>query len=298
MVPEIMAEHAVGFRQRAEQLVAHLPPLLVEAERVAAIVAQGVHGRRRVGPGETFWQYRRYQQGDAATMIDWRASAKSTRLYVRENEWEAAESVWLWADTSPSMRFASRLSQTSKLDRARLLLMALAVLLVRGDENIALLGSDRRPRTGSAALTRFATALIREPGEEAVSLPRLDILPRHAQLVLIGDFLEPLEDMAAMVKHFAGLGVTGHMVQVLDPAEETLPYAGRVLFDGLEREGTMLASRAEALRDRYVRRLAAHRDSLSLLARRAGWTFTIHHTDRPPQAALLPLYIDLAGQVS
>jgi len=293
-----MADNAVGFRQRAEQLVAHLPPLLVEAEHVAAIVAQGVHGRRRVGPGETFWQYRRYQQGDAATMIDWRASAKSTRLYVRENEWEAAESVWLWADASPSMRFESRLSQTSKLDRARLLLMSLAVLLVRGDENIALLGSDRRPRTGSAALTRFATRLIRDGDEEALSLPRLDILPRHAQLVLIGDFLEPLEALDAMIKHFAGLGVTGHMVQVFDPAEETLPYAGRVLFDGLEREGSMLASRAEALREQYVARLAAHRDTLSAMARRAGWTFTVHHTDKPPQAALLPLYIDLAGQVN
>lgn len=292
-----MAENAVGFRQRAEQLVAHLPPLLVEAERVAAIVAQGVHGRRRVGPGETFWQYRRYQQGDAATMIDWRASAKSTRLYVRENEWEAAESVWLWADASASMGFQSRLSQTSKRDRARLLLMALAVLLVRGDENIALLNVDRRPRTGSAALTRFATRLIRDGEEEPVSLPRLDILPRHAQLVLIGDFLEPLESLDAMVKHFAGLGITGHMVQVLDPAEETLPYAGRVLFDGLEREGTMLASRAEALRNDYIRRLAAHRDHLSILTRRAGWSFTVHHTDKPPQTALLPLYIDLSGKV-
>ena len=294
-----MTETAVSFRRRAEQLVANLPPLLVEAERVAAIVAQGVHGRRRVGPGETFWQFRSYERGDAAAMIDWRASAKSMRLYVRETEWEAAESVWLWADASPSMDFASRLATTTKLDRARLLLMALAVLLVRGDENIALLGSDRRPSTGSAALTRFATRLTRAGADdEAASLPRLEILPKHAQLVLVGDFLEPIEALAALIKHFAGMGVTGHMVQVLDPAEESLPYAGRVLFDGMEREGTMLASRAEALRDDYVRRLAAHRDELARLARTAGWTFTIHHTDKAPQAALLPLYIDLAGQVS
>jgi uncharacterized protein (DUF58 family) len=291
-----MAEAPVSFRQRAEQLVAHLPPLLVEAERVAAIVAQGVHGRRRVGPGESFWQFRRYETGDAATMIDWRASAKSTRLYVRENEWEAAESVWLWADGSPSMDFSSRLAEVTKRDRARLLLMALAVLLVRGDENIALLGSDRRPSTGSAALTRFATRLIRDD-DEAQSLPRLDILPKHAQIVLIGDFLEPIGAIEDMIRHFAGLGVTGHMVQVLDPAEETLPYAGRVLFDGLEREGTMLASRAEALREDYVKRLAAHRDTISAYTRHARWTFTIHHTDQPPHAALLPLYIDLAGQV-
>jgi len=115
--------------------------------------------------------------------------------------------------------------------------------------------------------------------------------------VLIGDFLEPVEALEAMVRHFAGLGVTGHLVQVLDPAEESLPYAGRVLFDGLEAEGTMLASRAEALREAYVTRLAAHRETLTALCRHARWTFTVHHTDRPPQAALLPLYVALAGQV-
>ena len=293
-----MAETAVSFRRRAEQLVAHLPPLLVEAEHVAAIVAQGVHGRRRVGPGETFWQFRRYERGDAAAMIDWRASAKSTRLYVRETEWEAAESVWLWADGSPSMRFGSRLAQTTKLERARLVLMALAVLLVRGDENIALLGADRRPGTGSAALTRFATRLVRNSEGGPPSLPPHEILPRRAQLVLVGDFLEPLERLDATIKHFAGLGVTGHMVQVLDPAEETLPYAGRILFDGLEREGAMLASRAEALRDDYIARMGAHRAELSRRARAARWSFATHHTDAPPQTALLPLYVDLAGQAA
>ena len=293
-----MAETAVTFRRRAEQLVAHLPPLLVEAEHVAAIVAQGVHGRRRVGPGETFWQFRRYERGDAATMIDWRASAKSMRLFVRENEWEAAESVWLWADASASMAFNSRLSDSTKLDRARLLLMALAVLLVRGDENIALLGTDKRPRTGSAALTRFATRLMHESDAEPASLPQHEILPKHAQLVLVGDFLEPIEKLNAMIKHFAGLGVIGHLVQVLDPAEETLPYAGRVLFDGLEREGSMLASRAEALRSDYVSRMQAHSEELSRLTRAVRWSFTTHHTDSQPQAALLPLYINLAGQMS
>ncbi len=293
-----MAETAVSFRRRAEQLVAHLPPLLVKAEQVAAIVAQGVHGRRRVGPGETFWQFRRYERGDAATMIDWRASAKSTRLYVRETEWEAAESVWLWADASASMRFGSRLSDTTKLERAQLILMALAVLLVRGDENIALLGTDRRPRTGSAALTRFATRLTHEDGDEPSSLPPLEILPKHAQLVLVGDFLEPLDQLETMIKHFAGSGVIAHLVQVLDPAEETLPYAGRILFDGLESEGIMLASRAEALRSDYVHRLNAHREALARLTRTMGWSFTTHHTDGAPQAALLPLYVDLAGQVT
>jgi uncharacterized protein (DUF58 family) len=109
-----------AIQHRAEQLAARLPPLLVEAERVATTVAQGVHGRRRVGQGETFWQFRQYQPGDAPQRIDWRESAKSQRVYVRETEWEAAQSVWLWRDGSPSMNWTSTKLLPTKEARARL----------------------------------------------------------------------------------------------------------------------------------------------------------------------------------
>ena len=136
---------------------AALPPLLVAAERVAATVAQGVHGRRRVGQGETFWQFRHYQPGDAASRIDWRESAKSQRLYVRETEWEAAQSVWLWRDASPSMDYASASRRLpTKRERAELILRWRSPrLLVRGGERVTLLGSgpagSTRPRGARAA---------------------------------------------------------------------------------------------------------------------------------------------------
>src|SRR6185369_11263876 len=133
-----MAERA-SVQHRAEELAARLPPLLVAAERVAATVAQGVHGRRRVGTGETFWQFRQYQPGDAVQRIDWRESAKSQRVYVRETEWEAAQSVWLWRDASPSMDYASRPDLPTKAARADLLVVALAALLVRGGERVTML---------------------------------------------------------------------------------------------------------------------------------------------------------------
>src|SRR3546814_16205053 len=95
------------LRHRAEQLAATLPPLLVAAERVAATVAQGVHGRRRVGQGETFWQYRHYDFGDQPQSNDWRQSAKSDMLFVRQLEWEGAQSVWLWPYTPASMGWTS-----------------------------------------------------------------------------------------------------------------------------------------------------------------------------------------------
>src|SRR5438128_12589561 len=152
---------ASPLRERAEQAAASLPPLLVAAGRVAITVAQGVHGRRRVGQGETFWQFRQYQPGDAASRIDWRKSAKSERLYVRETEWEAAQSVWLWRDASASMDYTSAGyvpggEWPTKRDRAQLLLVALASLLVRGGERLTVLGSGMAPMSGRIALSRVA----------------------------------------------------------------------------------------------------------------------------------------------
>src|SRR5919112_1752687 len=139
-----MAEHlAAGMRSRVEiarTLAARLPDLLVAARRIAANVMLGVHGRRHPGPGETFWQFRSYVSGEPARQIDWRRSARDHHLYVREREWEAAQTVWLWADLSASMDFRSKLSNTPKVERAVVLMLALAEMLGRGGERVGLPG--------------------------------------------------------------------------------------------------------------------------------------------------------------
>jgi uncharacterized protein (DUF58 family) len=287
---------SVASRQQAELLAATLPPLLVAAERVASIVAQGVHGRRRVGIGETFWQYRRYQPGEETTRVDWRQSARSSHVFVRENEWEAAESIWLWCDRSPSMEYGSDMAPTDKARRASLLTLALAVLLIRGGEHIGLLGEDGQPASGGAALGQMVARLDRLGGQ-GQSLPPAEALPRHAQVVLISDFLSPLDHIEGLIKHYVGSGVKGHVLQVNDPAEEALPFSGRTRFEGMEGEGEILIGRPDSLRDDYAARFAAHRAELSQMVRTAGWSFSVHHTDQPAQAALLALYTAMSAQL-
>jgi uncharacterized protein (DUF58 family) len=291
---------AVPLRDRAEQAAAALPPLLVAAERVAATVAQGVHGRRRVGQGETFWQFRQYQPGDATTRIDWRESAKSQRLYVRETEWEAAQTVWLWRDASPSMDYSSAGyipggDWPTKRDRAELILVALASLLVRGGERLTLLGSGVAPMNGRVTLSRLVQLIERAPSPGASSLPAFEPLPRAGQLVLIGDFLAPLAAINAALARFAGAGLRGHLLQIADPAEEDLPFAGRVRFEGLEERDELVISRVETIRDDYAERFRRHREGLAAIARAVGWTLGYHRTDRPPHLALLALHATLAA---
>ena len=289
------------LRDRAEHTAAALPPLLVAAERVATTVAQGVHGRRRVGQGETFWQFRQYEPGDAATRIDWRESAKSQRLYVRETEWEAAQSVWLWRDPSSSMDYSSAsyiagATWPTKRDRAELILVALASLLVRGGERLTLLGSSVAPMTGRVALSRLVQLIERLPEANAASasVPGFEPLPRLGQLVLIGDFLAPLERINAAVGQFAGAGLKGHLLQIADPAEEDLPFAGRVRFEGVEEPEELVISRVETVRDDYGRRFREHRQGLADIARAVGWTIGYHRTDRAPHLALLALHAALS----
>ena len=148
---------------------------------------------------------------------------------MRETEREAAESIWIWRDGSASMDYASDFAPCTKKDRATVLALALSSLLVQGGESIAPLGHGFTPTPGRAALRRMAHALIDapEPDENAgaASLPPPGHLPRHAQIVLISDFLSPAEDIVARLKDYAAEGIRGHMIQVLDPAEEDLPFS-------------------------------------------------------------------------
>ncbi len=280
--------------QAAQALGAHLPPLMAAAERVAATVAQGVHGRRRVGQGDSFWQYRPFYTGDSAARIDWRISARSDRTYVRETEWEAAQTVCLWRDGGASMRWKSRGAAVEKADRAGLLLLALAALLLRGGERVRLLASDSRPIAGIGGLARLADALAREP--DSFGLPPEARVPRHARVVLIGDLLSPLASLQECVTRLAALPVTGTLLQVLDPAEALLPYEGRVRFDGLRRSETALIPRVENIRAEYAERLAQQQRGLAAICTAAGWRFAVHRTDHPPEAALLSLYAALAPE--
>jgi uncharacterized protein (DUF58 family) len=282
--------------RRAEGLGAHLPPLLVAADRVAATVAQGVHGRRRVGQGDSFWQFRPFLPGDSASRVDWRISARSSRAFVRETEWEAAQTVCLWRDGGPAMRWKSRGAPVAKADRAGLLLLALAALLLRGGERVRLIGAETRALAGRAGLDRIADALEKLPDSDG--LPPRVRLPRNSRVVLIGDFLSPLERIEATVASLAAMQISGTLLQVLDPAEAELPYAGRVKFEGLVGGATALIPRVEGIREQYARRLAAQHDGLTRICGAVGWSFSQHRTDHPPEAALLALYTALAPRTT
>ncbi len=280
----------------AKSLADGLPDLLVEASRVAQTVIAGWHGRRRPGQGETFWQFRPFIDGEPAQRVDWRRSARDDHLFVREREWEAAHTLWLTADLSASMVYRSKLATATKRDRALVLLLALAEVAARAGERVGLLGLSR-PIASRNAAERLAATLAVEAADEASrsALPDPRDVRRFSDVVAIGDLLDPLPATVTWVETLARRGVQGTLVQVLDPVEETFPFDGRTEFRDPETGERIVAGRAETWAEAYRSALAAHRDALSNLCRRVGWSLVVHHTDRPASEVMIAIHARLAG---
>jgi uncharacterized protein (DUF58 family) len=279
----------LSLRARAETLGQSLPPLLAAAEHLSATVILGEHGRRRAGMGDEFWQYRPAHAGDSARMIDWRRSARADSHFVREREWQAAQSVTLWVDTSRSMAFSGDKARPPKVDRARLLALALAMLLLRGGERVGLAGDAAPPRSGRAQVDRLALALAAE-GAADYGVPVASGMAAQGRAVFLSDFLGDLTAVEQAMAHASDKGVRGALVQVLDPAEESFPFDGRTIFESMGGTLRHETLRAGDLKGRYLARLAQRKDRLATLCRASGWHFLTHHSGESAQAALLWLY--------
>jgi uncharacterized protein (DUF58 family) len=275
---------AVG---ESRTLAAAMPRLILEARQVAATVIHGLHGRRRAGPGENFWQYRRFISGESAARVDWRRSARDDHLYVREQEWEAAHTVWIWPDRSPSMAFSSPLVRDSKLYRTLLIALALAEVLVEGGERVGMPGLMRP--TGSRNVVELMAQAIVHDRNERLSLPP-DFAPSPlAEIVLLSDLWTEIAQMRRTITQLSASGAHGHVVQIVDPAEETFPYWGRIEFVEPEGGGRITAGRAETWKADYTARLKRHRAEIKSETDRLAFSFTIHRTDRPASELLLAL---------
>ena len=269
-------------------LAASLPRLVLEARRIAANVIHGLHGRRRAGAGESFWQYRRFVSGEPSQSVDWRRSARDDHLYVREQEWEAAHTVWLWPDRSPSMAFASKQARDSKLERTLIVTFALAELLVAGGERVGIPGLIN-PTASRSIIDKMAQAMLHDDAAR-LSLPPSFVPSALAEIVVLSDFWSPISEIKTMLTGLSASGAHGTLIQVVDLAEETFPYSGRVEFVEPEGGGIITAGRAERWADDYVARVAQHRDEIRGETNKLDWLFSIHTTSRSAAELLLFLH--------
>lgn len=279
----------LSLRAQAERQAERLPDLLARAEHLAGAVLLGAHGRRRSGMGDDFWQYRPAQPGDSRRAVDHRRSAMGDTEFVREREWQIAQSVMLWVDQGASMRFASDKGLPQKIDRARVLGLALSILLVRGGERVGMTGTALPPRSGRPQIERIAELLCKDDSAD-FSPPEHRAMVPHARAVFVSDFMGDLTGVQTALTKAADRGVRGVLCHVLDPSEEAFPFSGRTIFESIGGTITHETLKANDLKDRYLQRLAARKAELQRLCALTGWRYGLHHTDTTAQTGLLWLY--------
>ncbi len=286
-----MSQNGQNLRNQAQALAGALPPLLAHAERLAATIAMGVHGRKRAGSGESFWQYRHAMPGDSASNIDWRRSAQGDALFIREREWEAAQTIAFWCDGSKSMDYRSKAAEDTKANRAQVLTLALASLLARAGERLSLLEtSAEKPGIGEAKLHQMALALAKaDPDADFGTLPMPSARPAGHR-VFMSDFMGPEEVIFPALSAHADAAGEGCLLHILDPSEESFPFDGRIIFESMGAVVDFETLRAKALREAYREKLEARSAKLAEWARRVGWHYARHRTDQSPRAALLWLF--------
>ncbi|WP_300032830.1 DUF58 domain-containing protein [uncultured Roseobacter sp.] len=280
---------ATALRAGAETEAASLPALLARAEHLAGSVLLGDHGRRRSGMGDDFWQYRPAQPGDSRRMVDHRRSARGDTEFVREREWQIAQSVMFWVDQGASMRFTSNDNLPQKADRARLLGLAAAILLVRGGERVGLTGTALPPRRGNTQILRLAEMFTTDATDD-YSPPEHRAMIPSARAVFVSDFMGDVSEVRLALTKAADRGVRGVLLHLLDPSEEAFPFRGRTIFESVGGSLSHETLKASDLRDRYLDRLASRKAELSELCAVTGWQYGLHHTDSTAQSALLWLY--------
>ena len=250
----------------------------------------GFHGRRRGGMGDEFWQYRPARAGDEARSIDWRRSGRSDMHFVQEKEWQAAQSVFIWLDEARSMDFTGEKNRVTKIERARVLALAIAILLIRGGERVALASLGTPPRSSELQLLRIAQSFELEEDRPDYGAPEVRNLLPHSRALFVSDFMGDLAPLETQLAKAADRGVRGVLYQVLDPMEEAFPFDGRTIFESMGQTVRHETLKAGDLKDRYLERLAERKARLDELAQVTGWQYACHHTGDSAQSALLWIY--------
>src|SRR4029077_11360002 len=165
---------------------------------------------------------------------------------------------------------------------------ALAEVLVEGGERVGMPGL-MRPSASRNIIERMAESIVHDPTERA-SLPPSFAPSPQAEVGVLSDLWSPIGDVHRTIAQLSANGAQGHVVQIVDPAEETFPFSGRGEFIDPEDGHSITVRRAEAWREEYQARVERHRAEIRAETDRLGWSFIIHRTDRPASELLLALH--------
>ena len=274
------------MRLKAEELSNKIPSLYVKADRIANTIWEGMHNRNKDGLGDNFWQFRKYEYGDPAHLIDWKKTAKSNETFIQEKELQTLQNFVIWRDTSKSMNFRSSESIDTKLYRANLFTLALTIILSKSGENIVLNGLKSELLKGGNAVNFVSNQINEKVTDSYKSSPNINEIKNNSDVILIGDFLNNINETEKTIKELSNRGINGIIIQILDPAERFFPYKGRINFNGLEGEKNILIGKAESVRNDYKKAIKIHIEKLEKLTTSYSWKYILDNSDQDASISL------------
>ena len=271
----------------------NLPALLVEADRIANGIMHGDHALRKAGLGEKFWQFREYEHGDRPQDIDWRQSAKTQNIYIRQKEWQISQKTFFWASSAEGMFFSSDKSLPQKADVARVIILALALLMSRADEHVGYFGNSKTGRS-DGKIQQIAQKLL-DADDVRESLPDVQgfSVPTNASLVLAGDFLDPLGDIEGCFRFLSATVDNALVLQVLDPQELELNYDGRVIFQTPDGGHKEIVNHVASVRQSYRSRIQAHIQDIFEMCSNSNWSYVLCRTDQDLAEVVMQIWLML-----
>ena len=274
------------MRLKAEDLSNKIPSLYVKADRIANTIWEGMHNRNKDGLGDNFWQFRKYEYGDPAHLIDWKKTAKSNETFIQEKELQTLQNFVIWRDTSRSMNFRSSESIDTKLYRANLFTLTLTIILSKSGENIVLNGLKTELLKGGNAVNFVSNQINEKVTDSYKSRPNINEIKNNSDVILIGDFLNNINETEKTIKELSNRGINGIIIQILDPAERFFPYKGRINFNGLEGEQNILIGKAESVRNDYKKAIKIHIEKLEKLTTSYSWKYILDNSDQDASISL------------
>jgi uncharacterized protein (DUF58 family) len=254
----------------------------------------GIHRSPYHGFSAEFTEYRQYTPDDDPRYLDWRVFARSDRYFIKKFEDETNLRCYLLCDQSRSMDYGS--TTYTKAQYAATLAATLGYFLYLQGDAVGLMTFDAqvrdylpaRHRTGHL---RHVMQALEKPAtgratDLAAPLQRIvEIVRKRGLMVLISDFLAPVELLDEQLSALAACGHEILVLQVLDPTEVSFEFKDPAMFEDVE-SGRVLFIDPGAARGEYLRKLEAHCARVRAICQRLGVLWQSLTTDRALEIAL------------
>jgi len=248
-----------------------LPSLLSDSSLLLKNILSGLHSTRFAGKGENFWQFKEYVRGESISSIDWRKSASSKKLLMKQNEKELSKTIYLFFDKSFSMNYKSNLAKHNKLFISALLTLTLCKLFSNSKEKVFIFNSENKPINCSNNIHNFDKSFLFNNKKH--SFPNLNLFKDKSLCFFFSDFFYDNSELKSLIIKFKNRGILGYLIQILDPIEVDFNLNSNIMLKDLETNETMVFDNDIDFSNAYKKKLANLEISLKKISLNSGWKY-------------------------